>query len=386
MAAAATAAIWFTTGWLLHTTAQAMNRDPQATGADRARVRVEAVRTGLAAGAGAAAAVGLMLAFRRQAHQEHDASERRLAELYNAAAEQLDSDKAPVRLTALYTLERLANDNPWHRQTIVNIICAYLRMPLPDEAAAQAAPHGPDPREEHQVRLTAQRLLTTHLRPAGQAIYWGRRAPIALDLTDAALVDLNLFGCTLGDAHFLGATFTGQAYFGEATFTSDALFRGATFTSDAYFDEATFTGQAYFGEATFTGNARFSGATFTGNARFNGATFTRDAHFRGTTFTGNARFGGVPFTGYAHFSGATFTSYAHFNGATFTSDALFGEASFTSNVHFGGSTFTARVYMQGAGVADVSLPHVFPAGWRVEPTEGTAGQLIEDPAPATANA
>ena len=59
-----------------------------------------------------------MLAFRRQAHQEHDAAERRVTELYNAAAEQLDSDKAPVRLTALYTLERLANDNPRHRQTM----------------------------------------------------------------------------------------------------------------------------------------------------------------------------------------------------------------------------------------------------------------------------
>jgi hypothetical protein len=47
-----------------------LDRDPAATGADRARVRVEAVRTGLAAGAGAGAAVGPMLAFRRQAHNE----------------------------------------------------------------------------------------------------------------------------------------------------------------------------------------------------------------------------------------------------------------------------------------------------------------------------
>ena len=39
-------------------------------GTDRANARLDAVRTGLAAGAGTGAAVGLMLAFRRQHHQE----------------------------------------------------------------------------------------------------------------------------------------------------------------------------------------------------------------------------------------------------------------------------------------------------------------------------
>ncbi len=78
-----------------------------------------------------------MLAFRRQRHQEvatvwtdADATERRITELYTKAVEQLGSEKAPVRLGGLYALERLAQDNPDHRQTIVNVICAYLRMPF----------------------------------------------------------------------------------------------------------------------------------------------------------------------------------------------------------------------------------------------------------------
>ena len=106
-------------------------------GTDQANARLDAVRTGLAAGAGAAAAVGLGLAFRRQHHQEIatvltdlDATERRITELYTKAVEQLGSDKAPVRLGGLYALERLAQDNREHRQTIVNVICAYLRMPF----------------------------------------------------------------------------------------------------------------------------------------------------------------------------------------------------------------------------------------------------------------
>jgi len=67
-------------------------------GTDRANARLDAVRTGLAAGAGAGAAVGLMLAFRRQHHQEIatvltdlDAAERRITELYTKAVEQLGS-------------------------------------------------------------------------------------------------------------------------------------------------------------------------------------------------------------------------------------------------------------------------------------------------------
>jgi hypothetical protein len=78
-----------------------------------------------------------MLAFRRPHHQEIatvlsdlDATERRVTELYAVAVEQLGSDKAPVRLRGLYALERLAQDNPAHRQTIVNVICAYLRTPF----------------------------------------------------------------------------------------------------------------------------------------------------------------------------------------------------------------------------------------------------------------
>jgi hypothetical protein len=113
------------TTWLLTIASHA------AAGTDRTSARLDAVRTGLAAGAGAGAAVGLMLAFRRQHHQEIatvltdlDATERRITELYTKAVEQLGSDKAPVRLGGLYALERLAQDNPAQRQTIVNVICA----------------------------------------------------------------------------------------------------------------------------------------------------------------------------------------------------------------------------------------------------------------------
>jgi hypothetical protein len=48
---------------------------------------------------------------------------------YTRAVEQLGHEKAPVRLGALYSLEHLAQDNSEYRQTVVDVVCAYLRMP-----------------------------------------------------------------------------------------------------------------------------------------------------------------------------------------------------------------------------------------------------------------
>ena len=254
--------------WLLSIAAYAK------PGTDQANAKLDAVRTGLAAGAGAGAAVGLMLAFRRQHHQEIatvltdlDATERRITELYTKAVEQLGSDKAPVRLGGLYALERLAQDNPAQRQTIVNVICAYLRMPfaaeasgnLPDAIYAEAANDAWQ--QERQVRLTAQRILADHLR-----IDWfqGQPAPgpvgpefwpdIRLDLTGATLIDLNFYRVVAADATFTGTTFVGTAQFYDATF-GNCSFRAAKFTQEAAFSRASFGGHADFSKATFGGKA-----------------------------------------------------------------------------------------------------------------------------------
>ncbi|GAT71439.1 pentapeptide repeat domain-containing protein [Planomonospora sphaerica] len=305
------------------TPAPASTAAPLPSGVTLVQVRSEVLRTALAAGAGIGAAITLMLAFRRQRHQEiaifhtsHDATERRVTDLYTKAVEQLGHGKAAVRLGGLYALERLAQDNPGHRQTIVNVICAYLRMPytLPAPASgpvqdppARPAPtlndrwlHPPTPGNEEtplpeqpaadktddaegerQVRLTAQRILGEHLRddrtpeerdsgqPADVRFWPGMR----LDLTGATLIDLDFQHCHMAKAQFSGAVFTGDARFDGAVFTGDARFIGATFTRRALFDGATFTGDARFIGATFTGGALFDGATFTGDAGFVGATF-----------------------------------------------------------------------------------------------------------------
>ncbi|MFC5186880.1 pentapeptide repeat-containing protein [Actinomadura harenae] len=365
-AGAAATAIWLTTAWLLEVA------DGAQAGTERARIRVDAVRTGLAAGAGAGAAVGLMLAFRRQRHAElatalneldaaerrQDAIERRVTELYNAAAEQLGSDKAPVRLTALYTLERLANGNPGHRQTIVNIICAYLRMPFPverpepevseEELASLTAPdrvtltsaghaRATDWEQERHVRLTAQRILGARLRPATDQ-FW---ADIELDLTGATLIDFSLFDCRVSRGFFHYATFTGDTLF-SGEFSGDAEFHGAGFTGGLVgFVDLTFGGGAFFGRTTFTGHAVFGETRFTGRALFSDATFAGDTTFRGVTFEADIHFPGADFQGRAN--------------------ALEGIIT----------------------VSDTALVHQLPPHWRIEPAEGTTGTIVQDPAPGS---
>ncbi|GAA4433080.1 pentapeptide repeat-containing protein [Actinokineospora soli] len=350
-------------------------------GSPQAPTQLELVRVGLTVLLGTGGLFGLWLAWRRQRSteialqqkerdqtdvarayalqertalaSEADAAARRITDLYTKAVEQLGSDKAPVRLGGLYALERLAQDHTDQRQTIVNVLCAYLRMPYTAPSDPPETDDTTDPAvrkeliaehreqvQEREVRLAAQRILAHHLNPGDDTdrpvkTFW---AHIDLDLTGATLIDLDLDYCTIHTAQFVRATFTGDAWFNWATFTDIAGFLGATFTRDASFVGATFTGYALFDGATFTGDAGFDKATFTRNAEFGGATFTGDAKFGEATFTRNAEFGGATFTGDAEFGGATFTGDAKFGGATFTGDARFAGASLPSTRYRGHPT------------------------------------------------
>lgn len=399
----------FVTAWLL---AIASHAKP---GTDQANARLDAVRTGLAAGAGAGAAAGLMLAFRRQHHQEvatdltnRDATERRITELYTKAVEQLGNEKAPVRLGGLYALERLAQDNPAQRQTIVNVICAYLRMPFapeaPDSEAAEA-PGEPEAegksggisdswRQERQVRLTAQRILADHLRidwfegrpaqgPVGPEFWPDMR----LDLTGATLIDLNFLRVVAADARFGGATFTGTAQFYEVTFGFSS-FSAAKFIHDAAFSRASFVGRADFSKANFAGRSWFSGASFGGDADFSDASFSGDttflqahfdetAEFQPATFSGNALFAGATFDGSAWFSSSTFSQRAEFGHATFAGDVTFQGVIFGGATTFAGATFgdgSDRLPFRDTRVQVPSAQHAWPAGWR--PMRNRKGEYV----------
>jgi hypothetical protein len=272
------------------------------------RTQLDAIRTAGTVVVGTGGAAALLLAARRQrtaeialkqkdrdqsdvarafALQEQiaaatkaDAEARRITDLYTKAVEQIGSEKAPVRLGGFYALERLAQDHIEQRQTIVNVLCAYLRMPYTHPAAPPADDADDtmlavyrERLQEREVRLAAQRLLAEHLRPdpasTGQVeTFW---ADIDIDLTSATLINFALKGCTVRTAYFGSATFIGRVDF--RSFTGRALFGFATFTAPAHFEEATFTGHADFASITFGSSANFKSATFSGSANFSSTTF-----------------------------------------------------------------------------------------------------------------
>jgi hypothetical protein len=296
-------------------------------GGDQARNQLEAIKTAgtvvVGAGGGAAllltarrqrsAEIALKQKDREQAHQERvaaaaeaDATERRITELYTKAADQLGSDKAPVRLAGLYALARVARNNPDQRQTIVDVLCAYLRMPY-DAPGGDTEPDYRERVQEREVRLTAQRLLTQHLE-AGEPTFW---ADVALDLTGATLIDFDLTGRTVRRATFMGATFVGGAHFSSATFTGRADFWSATFLGEARFPRARFRVNAHFGRSTFMGPATFSAARFEDVADFQAASFNDSATFRGTRFAcepGTREMLALGDRPYTVFDGATFSA------------------------------------------------------------------------------
>jgi hypothetical protein len=426
-AAAVTASIVITTLWLLSIAGQ----NPS--------LRIEAIKIGLSVGAGTGGAFALLLTFRRQwlseraqVHAEDvardntlDATQRRITELYGKAVEQLGHDKAPVRLGGLYSLERLAQDQPEHRQTVVDVVCAYLRMPLSHDNDAQ-------------VRLAAQRLLARHLAvpSEGRPIYDITGLPethwddIRIDLAGGVLVDFDFSWCRDCTVDFRGAQFGGTTRFTGGRFNGHALFDKAIFSADTWFDKVLFGSTARFDGAAFNDDAIFGGAIFGGGALFNDAEFGADTWFNKAQFNGGAqfrkaRFGGdtefsesdftygtwfheAKFAGTVTFYKASFSGAADFEAVKFKGNAWFNEtrfdavgatgfrgAQFCADAEFRGAQFAGPVWFEGAQFTQVPIfedaqahyasKHTWPTGWHIDrtasdtPMRRLIKDLIEEP-------
>ncbi|GAA0276323.1 pentapeptide repeat-containing protein [Cryptosporangium japonicum] len=379
------------TGFFVLTMAILLLTVGQAAAADVRRDRLDIVKIALSVVAGVGGMVALVVAYRRQrvvedahrhtqtveADKAHDALERRITDAYRHGVEQLGSDRAAVRLGGMYALERLAQQNPAHRQIVVDVLCAYLRMPYEltealgaDDAAAVTEIDSADSRsqarsaqEEREVRLTAQRILARHLRLAtpGQTTDTSDSpwTDVDLDLTGAVLIAFDLEQCQLrslrmslvifvDDATFRNVRVGDAATFRAATFQAAADFRGAAFAGDADFGTTTFGGQAAFDRSAFAGDAWFGGVTFASDTGFDDAVFSSAAGFHSAKFLGTTAFDGVTFRQVAGFHGATFQEIAGFDTARFGGDAWFDGVCFNQDAGFRRVCFSHTVGFRAA--------------------------------------
>jgi uncharacterized protein YjbI with pentapeptide repeats/membrane protein implicated in regulation of membrane protease activity len=315
--------------------------------------------------AGIGAVVALTVAYRKQ-DQSESAERREDTKLFNErfgrAADQLGAEQAAVRLAGVYAMAGLADDWRDGRQTCIDVLCAFLRMPYtPPNGPLDSPPTGssadpaiepvPDapstrsgrqPVEERQVRHTVLRVIRDHLQPGDGSRWHGHH----FDLTNAVFDggDLSRIDVAVGTIlDFAGATFSdGTVSFTAAMFSGGWVsFAGATFSGGwVGFDGARLAGGTVsFTRATFAGGTvSFTRATFAGGlVTFHGATFAG-----GTVGFASATFAG----GTVSFDSATFSHGAvGFGRATFVG----GTVSFDSATFSGATvTFTYATFSDGA--------------------------------------
>ncbi|MGA5453862.1 pentapeptide repeat-containing protein [Streptomyces umbrinus] len=276
--------------------------------------------------AGAGALVALVVAYRRQRIDEDGAlrdATRLHTERFTTAVSQLGDESAAVRLGGVHALAGLADDAPTRelRQTCIDVLCAYLRLPYTSEADLPAD----DSEARHtylslrEVRHTIVRLMGDHLRLSLQHHHsWQGH-------------DFDFTGVTFDGGDFGGAVFSGGTLD-----LSEAEFSGGTVD----FGRATFSG----GTVDFSATKSFGGTVDFRRARFSGGT----VNFRWAEF-----FGGTVDFGQATVSGGT----VDFNATKFSD----GTVNFRHAVFSGGTIDFSEAEFSGATVdfsrADGTAPH-----------------------------
>lgn len=217
--------------------------------------KAEAIKTGGLAGGAVVALYALWLNDRRRRTEEarHELESDKVAdERFARAVEMLGNEADQVRVGAMHALAGLARSTPRYKQTVLDVLCAYLRRPFehpaytklpedPDQAfhrSTDADKPTPEQDQERTVRLTAQRLITDLLP-------WGQDTDPTLyhlDLTGADVEYLRLEGRRVGRLTARRTRFHGITAFREVSFGKPALFSGGAFLGRVDFRHAQFTG------------------------------------------------------------------------------------------------------------------------------------------------
>ncbi|MEU0789479.1 pentapeptide repeat-containing protein [Amycolatopsis sp. NPDC005961] len=286
---------------------------------DPATSRSDALKTGGLAGGAIVALYALWLNDRRRRveerrqdieRQRHELESQRAEldrervadERFAKAVELLGHAADQVRVGAMHALAGLARSRPEYTQTVLDVLCSYLRRPFDVEES-----EGPERERELTVRLTAQRLVSDLLpgRDAEGPAY-------DLDLTSATLEYFDLSGKLVGglllryaslrsSTNLSGCRFRGRVYLtaagtGDGRLVGHFRCRGTVFESHAWFSGTTFTEDAEFTATTFAGRTTFKDAKFAKDAVFTDVAVTAELDLRRTSFGGQTdlRFASLP--------------------------------------------------------------------------------------------
>jgi Pentapeptide repeats (8 copies) len=197
------------------------------------------VRTTLLQGlAGAVVAIGLSLTWRQiRVNQEGQITER-----FNKAIDHLGGDKLDLRLGGIYALERIARNSKDDRDTIAEILTAFVRQRSPWPPSQRGQYRDDFPIHEQpglRTRAADIQAALTVLGRGGFTRQGALRLDLAgVDLRKAVLYDAHLEGANLGRAHLEGANL-GNARL-EGAFLARAHLEGA-YLHDVHLKDADLT-------------------------------------------------------------------------------------------------------------------------------------------------
>ncbi|MBB3663010.1 MULTISPECIES: pentapeptide repeat-containing protein [Prauserella salsuginis group] len=273
--------------------------------ADPGTPRSDALRTAGLAGGAIIALYALWLNDRRRRVEEarHALEGDRVSdERFARSVELLGHEADQVRVGAMHALAGLAKARRDYTQTVLDVLCAYLRRPYAhprwSDSDSPTSEEHEEAERELQVRLTAQRLVHHLLSESDDP----NGIAYDLDLTGAAVEYLDLSRRRMGtvvlryaylhsDSNLSGCVFTGPVWFTRGRTGTGRLqgrFRceDAVFEQPATFSHATFNSLASFRRTRFADDCSFSGVAFNGTARFTEATF-RELDLRRARFAGD---------------------------------------------------------------------------------------------------
>ncbi|EME56890.1 pentapeptide repeat-containing protein [Amycolatopsis decaplanina] len=339
---------------------------------DAATSRSEALKTGGIAGGAIVALYALWLNDRRRRVEERRQEiERQRQELelrradqdrdrisderFAKAVELLGHDADQVRVGALHALAGLARGRKVYTQTVLDILCSYLRRPFEHpryegeaKRSGNKLPERGDAKQEQelQVRQTAQRLIGDLLPAADSEGTPG----YDLDLTGAVLEYFDL------SERKIGKLLLRYAGLYSSTNLSGCLFLGPVYLTGA--------GTA---DKKKIGFFRCNEAKFEQRAWFSGVQFSEDVEFRGTVFAGETSFKDSVFTKDAVFADAGFKGTLDLRRARFEG---FGDLSFRE------PPGTVSLYNTSV---EPARDHLLPEGWSVETLpDGRARLTVKD--------
>lgn len=274
---------------------------------------------------------------------EHD-RERVADERFARAMEMLGHEADQVRVGALHALAGLALSRPGYTQTVLDVLCSYLRRPFDHPRYAKI--RGDDgewsgdsavAEREQQVRRTSQQLILDLL-------------PLA-STEDAPHYDLDLHGATL-EYFDISHRVIGELRARDTNLYESNAFRSTKVHGEAWFTRAQCWGRFYAPNIVFHRRAWFS---------------TFEAH------------------GVVDLANGEFRDETKFANAVFHGPVSLRGAAFAGNLDFTKTSFRDAADLRMAGRATtltdgmtVSLEHNhdLPDGWTLDRTRGTSFGLV----------